>query len=271
VTDLSPIPADGHVHTEWSSDAPFGSMARTCERAVAIGLPAVAFTDHANFTTILLRGDIMVPEPFDVDGYLAEVRRCRERYPQLRILSGVELGEPHWHPRPVADLLAAGGFDRVIGSVHCRAIDHGRHVDVVDAYDHASTRDVVRDYLADVVALVESSIPFAVLGHIDYPLRYWPNAAGPASPAAFEAEYREVLRLLAGTTRALEVNTKAEVYPEIVRWWYEVGGDAIVFGSDAHAPAALAREFPAAAAMVEACGFQPGREPTDYWRRRAML
>jgi histidinol-phosphatase (PHP family) len=37
------LPADSHVHTEWSWDAPDGSMERTCARAVEIGLPAIAF------------------------------------------------------------------------------------------------------------------------------------------------------------------------------------------------------------------------------------
>jgi histidinol-phosphatase (PHP family) len=45
------LPADSHVHTEWSWDAPDGSMERTCARAVEIGLPAVAFTEHADYTT----------------------------------------------------------------------------------------------------------------------------------------------------------------------------------------------------------------------------
>jgi hypothetical protein len=44
------LPADGHVHSEWSYDAPGGSMERTCARAVAMGLPAVAFTEHADYT-----------------------------------------------------------------------------------------------------------------------------------------------------------------------------------------------------------------------------
>lgn len=33
-------PADGHVHCEWSWDAPLGSMTRSCVRAVELGLPA---------------------------------------------------------------------------------------------------------------------------------------------------------------------------------------------------------------------------------------
>ncbi|HEY6684454.1 MAG TPA: PHP domain-containing protein, partial [Propionibacteriaceae bacterium] len=43
-----PLPPDGHVHSEWSWDAPNGSMEKTCSRAVEMGLPAVAFTEHAD-------------------------------------------------------------------------------------------------------------------------------------------------------------------------------------------------------------------------------
>src|ERR1700755_1701392 len=45
------LPADNHVHTEWSYDTSAdASMVRSCEQAVAIGLPAVAFTEHLEFT-----------------------------------------------------------------------------------------------------------------------------------------------------------------------------------------------------------------------------
>ncbi|TMF40082.1 MAG: histidinol-phosphatase, partial [Chloroflexi bacterium] len=37
------LPPDLHVHTEWSYDGRRGSMERSCERAIELGLPAVAF------------------------------------------------------------------------------------------------------------------------------------------------------------------------------------------------------------------------------------
>ena len=46
--DLTSLP-DRHVHTEWSWDAAHGEMLATCARAVELGLPAVAFTEHADF------------------------------------------------------------------------------------------------------------------------------------------------------------------------------------------------------------------------------
>src|SRR5437667_11718098 len=89
-------------------------MERSCERAIELGLPAVAFTDHADF--------VKVHEDqycVDIAGYLVSVERCRTKYPGLRILSGVELGEPHWFPDETAAVLSAGPLDNVLGSVHC--------------------------------------------------------------------------------------------------------------------------------------------------------
>jgi histidinol-phosphatase (PHP family) len=87
------LPADGHVHSEWSWDAANGSMERTCTRAVAIGLPAVAFTEHADYTpwTVFRDGPhadqhlnslatpdgTLTPPELDLIPYLECLHRCR--------------------------------------------------------------------------------------------------------------------------------------------------------------------------------------------------
>src|SRR5947209_18932944 len=81
-------------------------MDRSCERAIELGLPAIAFTDHADFVKVH-QDQYCV----DIAGYLDSVDRCRAKYPGLRILSGVELGEPHWFTKETADILAAGPLD----------------------------------------------------------------------------------------------------------------------------------------------------------------
>jgi histidinol-phosphatase (PHP family) len=275
------LPPDGHVHSEWSWDAPGGSMERTCARAAEIGLDCIAFTEHADFTPwTLLAGrlpdgfraevapdGVVVPPDFDVDGYLECLQRCRDRYPGLRIRSGVELSEPHWHARRTAQVLDLGGFDRVLGSVHSLPAGDGRYLEIGDCYRERTSAEVIREYLAEVTRMVTGCDVFAVLAHIDYPVRYWPAGAGPYDPCAFEQEYREVLRALAGTSRALEVNTTIPLHPQIVRWWHQAGGDAVTFASDAHDPDFLAHDFADAAAMVLAHGFRPGRDPHDRWMR----
>jgi histidinol phosphatase-like PHP family hydrolase len=153
------LPPDNHVHTQWSWDADAGSMEGSCARAVELGLPSIAFTEH---------------------------------------------------------------------------VDHTRWV----------------------IAPERQSV------------RRWPAAAKPCDPADFEEEYRAVLRALARSGRALEISTRLPARPEIVRWWHEAGGEAVSFGSDAHQPPVVARGFQEAAAIVEAQGFGPGRDPHDFWRRR---
>ncbi|KRF34179.1 PHP domain-containing protein [Nocardioides sp. Soil805] len=276
-----PLPVDSHVHTNWSWDAPHGSMRASCERAIRVGLPAIAFTEHVDHTVWrvameeldpgdhlaqVARDGLLHPPAFDAAGYLQEVEECRERYPGLRILSGLELGEPHRHPEVVAGLLARGTFDRVLGSLHSLA-DGGQYAEPVGLYGHRDPAEVLRSYLAEVTVLVASDQSFEVLAHIDYPVRGWPPSAGRFDPLAFEAEFRHALHVTATSGRALEVNTKVPLHARILQWWREEGGTAITFGSDAHAPESIAHHFTQAAQMADAHGFRPGRMPHDLWGR----
>ena len=279
------LPPDGHVHTEWSWDAVSGSMQQSCARAAELGLPSIAFTEHADFTRWVIGPElreqmrpvnagqvgpdgIWTPPVFDTAAYLACVARCREEFGGLRILTGMELGEPHWHEAEVSALPGIGDFDRLLGSVHTLDLDGPRMVDHL--FGSLALGELMRAYLAEALRLVESPAPFAVLAHIDYPVRYWPAEAGPFDAAAFEEEYRAVLSALARSGRALEVNTSVPLPAPIVRWWYEAGGEALAFGSDAHRPASVARDFASAAAMAEAAGFRPGHYPHDFWRRSGI-
>jgi histidinol-phosphatase (PHP family) len=276
---MTPMPADGHVHSEWSWDAQNGSMERTCERAIELGLPAVAFTEHVDLTPWVVReGELddfphlkaletngsLTPPTFDPDGYFECLHRCREKFPSLRIISGVEIGEPHRHGEEVTRLLGAGRFDRVLGSLHCLPLGTG-FSEPPNQFRERPAAEVMRDYLAEIPRLVHGCDAFGVLAHIDYATRYWPPDADPFDPKAFEDEFRHALRALADGGRALEVNTRTPLRPEIVGWWREEGGRAVTFGSDAHMPSALAYGFAEAAAMVEAQGFRPGRDPYDVW------
>ena len=274
-TPVSPV--DNHVHTEWSWDAPReASMVRNCEQALAAGLPGVAFTDHLDFTT-WTHGDRIGTENLDphrysrmhlldVAGYLAALDECRQRYPELRILSGVEIGEAHLWTASATAAVAAAGVDRILGSLHAIPYD-GRLTAADELFQQMPAADVMRRYLAELLRLVEGSDIFQVLAHLDFPRRMWPRAAGPYEERAFEAEYRAVLRALAASDRILEVNTKSPlVSAGLLRWWREAGGRAVSFGSDAHQPWRVGDKFKVAVDLVEAVGFRAGRDRFDFWR-----
>ncbi|WP_331747070.1 PHP domain-containing protein [Streptomyces sp. NBC_00853] len=276
------LPPDSHVHSQWSWDALAGSMERTCLRAVELGLPSVAFTEHADFTPWTLRPGEVVPEvwqpllaagvltppPLDLHAYWNGLASCRERHPGLRILSGVELSEPHWHASRVERLLGSGGFERVLASVHSAPTADGSGFTEVSArYDDQLPAEVVRAYLAETVRLIEQFDAFEILAHIDYPVRYWPADRKPYDPYDFEDEYRHVLRTLAAADKVLEVNTRVPLHSQVLTWWRQEGGQAISFASDAHDPATLGRGFSDAAQMAEASGFRPSHDPHAFWSR----
>ncbi len=277
------MPCDSHVHSEWSWDTSAGDMEGSCARAVEIGLPAIAFTEHLDHTVwrIALEGPyvmdhltaiadpdgLLTPPAFDPVGYLEEVEHCRDRFRQLHILSGLEMGEPHRHAEQCSRVLAAGRFDRVLGSLHTLP-DQGTYAEPWGLYPHRDAHEVVREYLAGVAAMMATGGVFSVLAHIDYPVRSWPaDRAGPFDPWAFEEEFRHALRATAQSGRALEINTRLPLDATILTWWHQESGDAVTFGSDAHLPAAVAHGFAEAAQMAEAHGFRPGNDPFGLWGR----
>ena len=279
----APRPGDNHVHSEWSWDTTLGDMVGSCARAVELGLPAIAFTEHLDHTvwridldgpyatpelTALAGSDaLLTPPAFDAAGYLAAVEECRQRFPALRILSGAELGEPHRHADRIAQVLSAGPFDLLLGSLHSLP-DGDAYAEPWGLYPHRNPYQVVRDYLAEVVEMVEVGGVFSVLAHIDYPVRSWPvERERPFEPAGFEDEFRRALRATADSGRALEINTRLPLDPAILRWWREEGGEAVTFGSDAHLPPLVGHGFAAAADLAGAHGFRPTSDPYGPWRR----
>ena len=79
LVEVGDIRGDLHTHTTWSSDGK-NTLAEMLEAAVARGYEYYAVTDHSHY----LRDGRL-------DAQLAEIEEMRARFPQLTILSGVEV------------------------------------------------------------------------------------------------------------------------------------------------------------------------------------
>jgi len=251
-------------------------MLAACQRAVDLGLPGLAFTEHLDFTDAGpgdAAGDLGVKlgwwdamRPLDVPGYVAGLAECRERYPSLRILSGVEAGEPHLFAGSATAVLRSARFDRVLGSLH--AITHeGRMVNSARLFGVWPAADVMRRYFAELLQVIATNGVFEIMAHMDYPRRHWPAGAGPYQVTDFEEEYRAVLAALAASGRVLEINTFSPLASvELLAWWREQGGRAVSFGSDAHVATRVGDKFTEAVRVAEAAGFTRGGDPLGFWR-----
>jgi len=281
------LPADSHVHSEWSWDTggprsqAAGTMEATCRQAVRIGLPAVVFTEHLDLENawhadaedlmpdqrhLVDETGLVVVPLLDVEGYLSSVERCRGLFPELRILTGVEFGQPHLREGRARELLDLDAFDRVNGSLHTLARGEER-TEPNTLYRWWAADDVVTAYLEEIPRMVAGDGRFEVVTHLDYAVRTWPvERAGPFDPRRFEEPFRVALRAVADSGRALEMNTR-RLWSWLPQWWAEEGGRAVTFGSDAHVPELVASHFPEAVALVEHFGFTAGRRPEDFWTR----
>lgn len=257
-------------------------MDRICARSCEIGLPALIFTEHLDLEDswrvdagdigehgqryVDDSGYVRLP-PFDLEGYLGAIERCRRAHPELRILTGVEFGQPHLWDAEAANLLSSGLIDRVNGSLHMLPFSDQDRTEPTTLYRYRSAEEVMWAYLEEIPRMVAGSDSFAVFTHIDYAARSWPvPTAGPFDPRVFEEGFRGAMRAIADSGRALEMNTR-HLGSWTPRWWAEEGGRAVSFGSDAHGPETLAAHFPEAMAMAESYGFRPGSNPEDFWSR----
>lgn len=247
---------DYHVHTRFSCDSET-KLAAACEAAIARGLREIAFTDHADFEPLDACCGYLRP-----DAYLAEIERCRSRYGQdLVIRAGVEIGEAHIHRRQAAALLEADGFDFVLGSLHW--------VDGRPAFDgHYFTGQTLEQGLRayfEQLARLAAEADYDVLAHFDLVRRTASRSLGlrTLDYRPHGETIRRILRILVERGKGLEINTSTcrrglgDPNPtlEILRWYRELGGEILTFGSDAHTAAAIGSCFGVALEMAQAAGF----------------
>jgi histidinol-phosphatase (PHP family) len=246
--------ADYHIHSRFSPDSR-AEIGDICEAAIARGLSEIAVTDHVDFGPADGTG---VFQPVE---YLAEIEHCRARYgDRLTIRAGLEIGEPHLFPEQVGAVMAAGAFDLVIGSAHYA---DGMQPAWRAAYFDQPVRAACENYFRQVLRLAAGG-DWDVLGHLDlvkrdarkYGLVY-------DGPAPYAETIRAALRHVVERGKGIEINTsplhrgQTEPCPslEILRWYRELGGEILTFGSDAHTPDAVAAYFDVARDMALAAGF----------------
>ncbi len=269
---------DYHIHTRFSCDSE-SRMAAVCETAIARGLHEVAFTDHLDY------GPDDLPNYFQPVEYLADIERCRARYgDRLTIRAGLEVGEPHLFAQEVGAVLAVGTFDFVIGSAHYAAslnlsISKGAaslNLPISKGADglqcawkspffEQPLRQAYEAYFRQVVHLAAEG-DFDVLGHLDLVKRDAHKFGKPYDgPGPYADMIRAALRSIVERGKGIEINTSAlykgrgmdETCPsiEILRWYRELGGEILTFGSDSHSPDKIGAHFDVALDMARSVGF----------------
>jgi histidinol-phosphatase (PHP family) len=243
---------DYHTHTVRCGHAS-GTPAAYIEAARAAGLLAIGVADHL---PLLPRHDPELSmETCDLGDYVAEVRELKEAFPGF-VLLGIEADYRPETISGVRALLESEPFDYVIGSVHHLGdwgFDDPRQM---DGYDSREIDDIWVDYLELVGEAAESGL-FTILGHLDLVKKF-----GYRPTSTLDGELDRVVERIARAGVLIEINTAGlhkpvqEAYPsvDILRRLRDAKV-AITFGSDAHRPEEVGRDFAHAIDLAQEAGY----------------
>ena len=255
--------SDYHIHTylcRHASDVPRAYV----ERAIELGMDELGFADHlpflAGWTPRHVAADDWAMGTGELDGYVTLVRGLRSEYAgDIRILLCIEADYLEDTLDETARVLADYPFDYAIGSDH--VIGDGfpfDHFAMVEKLPEYGIDRIFVESLGQVTRAAATGL-FDVIGHLDQAKKY---GYRPVDTAAVAAAAEEALSTIAAAGIALELNTcgwskpAAEAYPAphlLAR--ARTLGIPITFGSDAHQPDDVGREFWRAAQAARAAGY----------------
>lgn len=245
---------DYHIHTDNSFDSR-AKMEDYCQRALELGLAEIAFMEHYD-----LNPDDASKGHFNYDKYMAEIEHCRALYgDRLKITAGLELGEPHeYHPLH-EDFKKGKDFELFIGSVHFvkGEVIH-RHYE-----EDEDSLKICQEYFSELLQTAKRG-NFNILAHVDVIKRYIPPKAGTYNPYPFKEIIGAILMTAIEQNIAVELNSSGmrqvirEPLPawEILSWYKSLGGQHLVFASDAHRVEDLAGHYKLALEGIRHLGFE---------------
>ncbi len=225
--------SDCHTHSNHSRDG-VDPLMMMCERAASLGLYTLAITDHCECDTYYQDGyDQSIRQSFQETHKAKAVFRGR-----LKILAGVELGQPLHQLEAAEDALSGCEFDFILASAH---ILPGKEDFYYMDYSCTDIDSLLKEYFDHVYEMVEWG-KFDSLAHLTYPLRYMTARGIQVDLNRFRDQIDGILNRLIADHKALEINTsglRQEIgctmpdYP-IVRRFKELGGKYVTIGSDSH-------------------------------------
>ncbi len=250
---------DSHIHSDVSFDGSASVDDFVCQ-AKQSGLNGLVFTEHYDIFDGMDPHDDKA-KPFDVCEYQEKVWNARDKYKGF-VGAGVEIG---LRPDTEAAVITASklfDYDFVIGSSHVVCGVNVSHDNSFCA--PLSKAEAYGKYLEEVCENVKLyGKYFDVYGHLDYIARYGNYPDRAMHYGEFSVLIDEVLKLLIENGCGIEINTAGfrqgfdSPHPtfEVIKRFYELGGEIVTLGSDAHQPSVLGYRFNNAVKLIKEAGF----------------
>lgn len=268
---------DAHMHTRFStdSDEPMDQMVL---EAIHRGLTGITFTDHMDYEfPDSYNWDLAVgekPFQFDFDLYKDSIAVLQKKYGrQIEIHTGVEIGlKSDAYEKNVA-LSNRNDLEYCIGSIHLVENMDPYYPDFWESYGEENG---LKRYFETTYEQLQNlgEIQIDTVGHLDYITRYLPSGYEFYRYEKYAELIDEILKILLKKDIILEINTSGYknggTMPnpcfEIIKRFRELGGENIIFGSDAHDISRVAADFERAARLAQSAGFSGYLSVNDHIR-----
>ncbi|ODS30528.1 MAG: Histidinol-phosphatase [Candidatus Scalindua rubra] len=245
---------DYHIHTNLCGHAT-GEMVDYVKEAIRCELDEIGFSDHLPLVDGKEKNLTMLPD--ELPNYVSEVMSLRKSFPEIRIKLGIEADYIPGNESYIKELIIRYPFDYVIGSVHYIdkwAFDHPKEL---SGWDERDVNAVYEKYFELLRKSARTSL-FDIIGHCDLVKKF-----GHRPSTELTKDLIDTAKVFKEYGVALEINTSGlrkpvnEIYPscEILKLYREYD-IPIVFGSDAHTPDDVGRDFDRAVSLARQVAYE---------------
>jgi histidinol-phosphatase (PHP family) len=254
-------------------------MEKQIERAIALGIGEICFTDHVDYgikkdwteDTLEWRGgdgvgtdhsDMQPLANVNYDEYFGKILRMKRLYgDQIVIRSGLEFGIQRHTIPDYERLIKTYGqkLDFILLSIH--QVDNKEFW--TGNFMKGKTQDEYnREYYEEMLYAVNHFDDFDVLSHVDLISRYDLQGAYPFSK--IQDILTDIFKCVIQKGKGIEINTSSWHYNlpdttpsrDILRLYRSLGGEMITIGSDAHTPEYIGDHMENAMQILKELGFQ---------------
>lgn len=269
--------ADFHLHSEFSDDS-ITPMEKQIERAIALGMQEICFTDHVDYgikkdwteDKIEWRGGDGTGTP-DSGGeplanvnypeYFGKLLRMKHLYgDKIRIRNGLELGIQRHTISDYERLLKLYGeeLDFILLSIH-QVED--KEFWTGDFMRGRTQKEYNQKYYEEMLYVIDHFDDYDVLAHVDLFSRYDPAGLYPFYE--IKEILTEIFTRIIQKGKGIEINTSSWRYKlsdttpskDILRLYRSLGGEIITMGSDAHSTDYLGDHMSEAKQILKELGF----------------
>ena len=251
---MNPI-SDYHMHTPLCGHA-VGAPREYVEQALKVGLSVIGFSDHAPFVHCVDPKVTMSLK--QLPAYYRMIEEVRTQYKdKLRIKVAIEADFIPGYESKTKAILDDYSYDYVIGSVHFIKNWGFDNPEERQKWNEQDVNKVYRDYYELLRESARSGL-FDIMGHVDLVKKF-----GNRATEDMTKEVKQTAQIFRKCGVAIEINTSGlrkpvkEIYPALSNLKiYFAAGVPLTFGSDAHDPLDVGKDFQVGIILAKKAGYK---------------